>query len=170
MIRTERLTLRPWAARDLHALDPILGDAEVMRFSDHGVLGSKAQEDWLKEKINHATDRSGLGCHAIEERISGAVVGYISMTSNPNRVAGHEAEIGFRLRRSAWGQGYATEAAEAVIEAARTSKAIQRVVAIVDPNNAASVRVLRKLGMQFEREIMFEGYDYPDGVYVLSVG
>ena len=78
------------------------------------------------------------------------------------------AELGFRFARQQWGKGYATEAARAIVRYAFESTEIQRVIAVVDPHNLASVRVLEKLGMSFHELVMFDGYDYPDKVYAVD--
>jgi RimJ/RimL family protein N-acetyltransferase len=77
-------------------------------------------------------------------------------------------ELGYRLARSAWGKGYATEATIAVRDHAFTSLGMKRLIAIIDPSNLASVRVAEKLGMRFESEVMLEGYTHPDHVYALD--
>jgi RimJ/RimL family protein N-acetyltransferase len=61
---------------------------------------------------------------------------------------GPDVELGFHLRRSAWGQGYATEAARSCLAAAFAGLGLDQVIAIVAPGNAASARVLEKIGMQ----------------------
>lgn len=93
------------------------------------------------------------------------MIGYISLSHDVARTRAGEAEIGFRLARCAWDQGYATEAALGIIDTARTMSAAERIVAIIDPNNLRSMQVLKKIGMTYEREIVFEGYDYPDHLY-----
>jgi RimJ/RimL family protein N-acetyltransferase len=79
-----------------------------------------------------------------------------------------EVEIGYRLIRSAWGHGYATEAAQAVATYA-TTLGIQRLIALIDPGNVASIRVAYKLGMHYEADVMFDGYTHPDHVYTMEV-
>ena len=90
------------------------------------------------------------------------------MTQDEGRTAEREAELGFRLVRRSWGRGYATEAAQAVVVDAFGADKVDRLIGIVDPHNGASVRVLQKLGMSYARPISFEGYDYPDHLYVLD--
>ena len=80
-----------------------------------------------------------------------------------------EAELGFRLAYDYWGRGIATEAAQAMVAHATCLQKTQRVVAIVDPNNRQSLRVLQKIGMAYERDVMFEGYDYPDHRFSLDL-
>ena len=79
-----------------------------------------------------------------------------------------EVEIGYRLARSAWGHGYATEAASAVRTFAFTTLGIRRLIAIIDPSNAPSIQVAKKIGMQYETEVMLESYTHPDHVYAIE--
>ncbi|MEM9708609.1 MAG: GNAT family N-acetyltransferase [Pseudomonadota bacterium] len=106
---------------------------------------------------------------AVELKENDRFVGYISLSREPGRVQLGDAEIGFRFAKRAWGKGYATEAGKAVVRRVRTAKSAKRIVAIVDPNNLRSVRVVTKLGMVMEGEIMLDGYDYPDRLYGLVV-
>ena len=62
-------------------------------------------------------------------------------------------EIGWRLHPDAWGHGYATEAGRAALEAARDQLGLTRIIAVIDPGNAASLAVARRLGMSFERTV-----------------
>ncbi len=166
MYETERLRLRPWSQTDLRFLAAILGDRDVMEFSDTGVLDEQAQATWLSRMIAGGTSSVLPGTLAIERKQDGRVIGYFSLSANPERVDAGDAEIGFRLARHAWTQGYASEAIARIIEAAIDFEAINRIVAIVDPNNRRSIHVLRKADLVYVRDIMFDGYDYPDHVYV----
>jgi RimJ/RimL family protein N-acetyltransferase len=85
----------------------------------------------------------------------------------PDVAGRQEVEIGYRLARSAWRQGYATEAARAVRDYAFFTLGIRRLIALIDPENLASVRVAEKIGMRYEKEVMLEGYEHPDHVYVV---
>jgi len=105
------------------------------------------------------------GLLAIERKRDEHVIGYISLSRDLKRVGSRDAEIGFRLATPAWGEGYATEAASGMIDASKSITFADRIVAIVDPNNRRSVQVLKKVGMIYDSEIMFEGYDYPDHLY-----
>ena len=71
------------------------------------------------------------------------------------------------MQRAAWGYGYASEAARAVRDFAFFTLNIQRLIAVIDPMNVASLRVAEKIGMHYEADAMLEGYDHPDRVYVI---
>ncbi|MEO0344324.1 MAG: GNAT family N-acetyltransferase [Pseudomonadota bacterium] len=163
------MSFRRWRIEDLPSLAAVLGDPDVMRFSDHGPLSQQEQKAWLAARVNDASKPNPLGSYAITDISTDTVLGYVSLNDDPNRIAPGEAEIGFRLAKAFWGNGFATEATIAMVEAANDFEDIHRIIAIVDPNNLTSARVLQKLGMQFEREIMFDCYDYPDHLYAISL-
>lgn len=164
--RTERLLLRPFAAPDLTALRPILGDAEVMRFGP-GAQPPASIQTWLHDCLA-AYDRFGYGPWAVVELRQHRLIGYCGLFYFPDINRQPETEIGYRLARTAWGQGYATEAALAVREYAFTTLGLPRLVALIDPQNSASIRVAAKLGMQHEQDVLFEGYTHPDRVYAVA--
>jgi len=157
-IFTERLTLRAWDPGDRSALTKILGDGDVMAYSDAGVLSTAQIEAWLTKQI--AAPRSW----AIDA--NGHVLGYIKLA--PARVPEGLVEVGFRLARACWGRGYATEALRALLTYLPDGET--PVTAVVDPANKRSVRVLTGCGFDFVRPIMFESYDHPDHLYVCRPG
>jgi len=95
-------------------------------------------------------------------------MGYCGLFYFPDVGGQPETEIGYRLARAYWGRGYATEAARAVRDYAFDTLRLQRLIAMIDPQNGASIRVAEKLGMVYEKEVMFAGYTHPDRVYVIE--
>lgn len=81
-----------------------------------------------------------------------------------------EVEIGYRFAREFWGQGFATEAAIAVRDYGFNTLNLSRLIAIIDPANTRSIRVAEKIGMQYEKDVMLEGYSHPDHVYAITRG
>ena len=166
MITTDRLTLRPWDVTDQASLRRILGDPDVMRYSDYGPLADAEQAIWLTENLSQGPDQTLPWSLAIERNRDKQVIGYIRLTSGPNRLKDGDAEFGVRLIKTTWHDGYATEAGHAILDAVRSVPHITRIIASVDPNNSASLRVLPPLGMHQDGEIMQPGYDHPDYLYV----
>ena len=143
----------------------IFCDAEVMRFSD----GVKTQE-WVQNWLHSCLERYqtwGFGPYAVVEQSHQEVIGYCGLFLFPDLDGQAEIEIGYRLARSVWGKGYATEAALKVRDYAFNTMGIKRLIALIDPSNFSSVRVAEKIGMKYEKEIMLEGYTHPDHVYVI---
>ncbi len=147
----------------------ILGDPDVMKFSDHGAFTSKQQMDWFQRALAVRTDDLLSGPFAIAQKSTGEVVGYINLSNEPKRNEQGDAEIGFRLSRHAWSNGYATEAVSGLLRKTDDIPSISRIVAMVDPNNKRSIRVLEKLGMSRVGEVMFDSYDHPDALYALKL-
>ena len=144
MIETERLTLRPWDEADRAPLAAMHADAEVM--ADYGGVLSRAQSDAKFDRYVATFERHGFSRWAVEDSEQ-LFLGYAGVRpSPPDHPLGPHAEIGWRLTRSAWGQGYATEAARAVRAWAFDSYAFPRLVSFIVPTNARSIRVAQKLG------------------------
>jgi len=166
MIETDRLTLRAWQTSDLQFLDAILGDTEVMEFSDQGALSKEEQVSWLTAARTWSHQDRLPGTLAIEQIDDRRVIGYIGLSRDLRRIGRREAELGFRLAKSAWEHGFATEAAKGILEAAIGLDELERIVAIVDPHNYRSMYVLKRIGMSYQKDIPFESYDYPDHLFV----
>ena len=109
---TKRLFLREWTMQDLDAWAAILSDAEVMRYYPKPFDRQKVQ-DWIAWNLeNYRTD--GFGLWAVHLRATGELLGDCGITMQ--QIHGqHLPEIGFHMKKSVWGQGYATEAARACL-------------------------------------------------------
>ena len=94
--------------------------------------------------------REGLGVFAAIEKSTGEFVGWVSLRPAESREGG-EADLGYRLRASAWGKGYATEGARALIRRGFGALGLRRVLATTYEHNRASRRVMEKLGMTLVR-------------------
>ena len=145
-LRTERLELRRFAGGDLGPLLTVFGDPAVMRYvgSERRPLTGDAVKVLMRSADGHWS-RHGFGLLAIVEQESGRVVGEAGLQVLE---AGPDIELGYTLAHACWGHGYATEAARAVLRWAFAGLGLERVVAVADPANGASLRVLDKLGMR----------------------
>jgi RimJ/RimL family protein N-acetyltransferase len=180
VLGTERLVLRRFTEADAEALLLLESDPEVLRY-----VGRKPLPD-VESYRRHIRSRFLLydgkpGCHgawAVLERASGEVIGGCSL--RPALDAPHaaamaygpgEVELGYGLRRSSWGQGYATELARALVRRAFNGPDADRVVASVCAANTASIRVLEKAGLRREGGLFYlPGEDQPSLKYGLSCG
>ena len=144
---TERLALRPWSIDDAGAALGAYGDAEVARWLTPAMdrINDLAAmrvvlEQWVAEDARMITP---AGRWAIELRQDGRVIGGATLLPlSPDE----EFEVGWQLHREAWGHGYATEAARAVIDRG-FALGLPEVYAVVRPGNEASMAVCRRLGM-----------------------
>ena len=148
-------------------MDRIFGDPEVMRFGD-GVQSREWVQAWLRTCLERYHQTWGFGPYAVVEKRSQNVIGYCGLFFFPDVGGQPDVEVGYRLARSAWGQGYATEAAGAVRDFAFATLGIQRLIAIIDPSNIASIHVAEKIGMHYEKEVMLNDYTHPDHVYAIT--
>ena len=144
-LETPRLTLRQFVESDLDALAAMYADAETMRFLGAGGTANR-QETWraIASMLGHWLLR-GYGMWAVEERASGAVVGRVGFI-DPEGWPGFE--LGWMIDRSRWGRGYAPEAAAVALRFAREVLRKERVISLIRPANAASIRVAEKIGLR----------------------
>ena len=149
-LRTERLLLRPFTPADEPVMHAIYSDPEVMRYVGHGPHRTPGETAAALRTYGEMLARRGYSFVAVVERETGAVIGDGGL--HPLGGTGPEVELGYTLARAAWGRGYATELGRALVDHAHTVLGVQVVVAQVEPENAASRRVLEKLGMR-EREV-----------------
>lgn len=167
VIETDRLVIRRWRAADLEAMTAMLGDPEVMRFSD-GIMDAPAAARWLQARIDQTSGGSITGPWAVVERVTDSAIGYCGFFELPDIHGVEETEIGYRLARASWGRGYATEAARAVRDYGFDVLGLTRLVALIDPGNLRSIRVAEKIGMRYEKDVMLDGYTHPDRLYVVE--
>jgi [ribosomal protein S5]-alanine N-acetyltransferase len=163
ILETERLILREFHIFDGPALNRVFGDPEVMRYGP-GVQTESWVQGWL-DSCREDYQKFGCGPWAVVERTSGSVIGYAGLFHFPDIDGQPEIEVGYRLAQLHWGRGYATEAVTAIREYAFHVLCLSRLIAIIDPQNIASIRVAEKAGMRCEKEVMLEGYTYPDHLY-----
>jgi RimJ/RimL family protein N-acetyltransferase len=142
LIMTERPLIRPFASADIEAVHAVFSDPEVMRYVPGGACDREGSLARLGSLIGHQQDH-GFSKWAVVDKAGGCLIGDCGLQYLDD---GPDIELGFHLGRGYWGQGYATEAAGACLAWARGERA-ERVVAIADPANQASARVLRKIGM-----------------------
>lgn len=162
---TERLQLRELEDGDAASLEAVLADPEVMRFSS-GILHPAEIPAWIGDRRREYA-RWGFGRWAVVAREERRLIGYCGLTRFDDLGDVPEVEVGYRLARTSWGRGLATEAATAVLDHAFGLLGLSRLIALVDPSNRASVRVAEKLGMRYERDVMRPGYAHPDRLYAV---
>jgi [ribosomal protein S5]-alanine N-acetyltransferase len=164
---TERLILRHFHILDAEPMYQIFADPEVMRFGD-GVQTKQWVHNWLQTCLARYHQTWGFGPYAVVQHQHRDVIGYCGLFFFPDINGQAEVEIGYRLARGTWGRGYATEAAGAVRDYAFHTLGRKRLIAMIDPANTASIRVAEKIGMQYEADVMLEGYTHPDRIYVVQ--
>jgi RimJ/RimL family protein N-acetyltransferase len=149
VLETERLVLRRPKDGDLEGFALLCADPEVMRYIGTGRPLDRGTAERSFAIIQAHWGRHGAGLRSAISRDDGEYLGFVGLAVVPGRsVAGGETEIGWRLRRAAWGKGYATEGAQAVRDQAFGELGITALVSLIQPGNQASARVAEKLGME----------------------
>jgi RimJ/RimL family protein N-acetyltransferase len=154
MITTPRVLLRPWRADDVDAFAALASDAEVLRFINDGVPWAREQaEAFVARQVCGLAER-GYCRWALETRDDGRFAGFCGgepLTQIP------EVELGWWIVRSRWGQGLATEAATAALADLTARARLPRVVSLARADHAASIRVMCKIGLAFDRALPYNG-------------
>ena len=145
-LTTERLLLRGWRASDREPFAAMNADPEVMRHFP-GVL-DRAESDALVDRIGDHWRREGVGLWAVERNEDGRLLGFTGLSRMVFEAPFTPAiEVGWRLAREAWGQGYATEAARASLEYGFRELGLEEIVSFTVPANTRSRAVMERLGM-----------------------
>ena len=147
-VNSARLLLRPWQPDDFEPFAALARDPEVMRYIGRGECWSESEIRGFIARQSRNIETSGYGLGPLVCRSDGCVVGQAGLqtlgTSN-------QVEIGWWLARKHWGAGLASEMGHALVRFAFEEAGLERVVAITNPANAASIRVIENLDMRFQR-------------------
>ena len=150
-LETERLRLRPMTEADAPFLLEVLNEPAFIRnIGDRGVRTVEEAREYMKERITSQYERHGFGMWLVEIKEIGDPVGICGLIK---RETLDDIDLGFSFLERFWSRGFASEAASAVLARAFRALKLTRIVAIVAPHNGSSVRLLEKLGFQFEKMV-----------------
>lgn len=148
-INTERLALRQFDLSDADFILALLNEPSfIQNIGDRGVQTLDDAEKYLENGPISSYARNGFGLLAVTLTETGETIGMCGLIK---RDALEDVDIGYAFLPKSWSKGYAIEATQGVMKFAKEVVGLKRVVAIVDPANTGSVRVLEKLGMTFEK-------------------
>ena len=151
ILETPRLTLRHLEPADLAPLFALYRDPEVRRYFPDGTRTLEETREELEWFLHGHPRHPELGLWATVERATGAFLGRCGLL--PWTIDGvEEVELAYLIDKARWGEGFATEAAHAIVAHARDALRLERLIAFVMPGNGASARIAVKAGMAFERE------------------
>ena len=151
VIETERLTLRRLTVDDATFILKLLNDDAFLRFiGDKGVRNLDDARQYIVKGPLASYQQLGFGIYLVVLTTTHEPIGMCGLVK---RDALEDADIGFAFLPDFRSQGYASEAAKAVRDYALNSLGLKRLVAITNPHNAGSIRVLEKIGLKFERMI-----------------
>lgn len=157
MIATERLVLRPWRNTDRAPFHAMSRDPEVMAHLGP-VTASKGDIDANIDRQVTLQSTHGHCFWALERRDDGVFLGFCGLKLAPEPITDIEGEIeiGWRLRRDAWGQGYAREAARASLAWGFDRLAVSRIIGLTTPGNTRSWGLMERLGMIRRADLDFD--------------
>ncbi|HET8891615.1 MAG TPA: GNAT family N-acetyltransferase [Candidatus Angelobacter sp.] len=165
VLETSRLRLREFVPQDVDALSAVLGDPVAMQYYP-APFDRKGVEEWI-ERNRSRYQSDGYGLWAMVLKDSGELIGDCGCFLRD--IDGRDdIEIGYHVRRDLWGNGYATEAAQACMQYAFTRLGVDHVISLIRPENLQSVRVAEKNGLTCEKIIFWRGYDHC--IYVKNRG
>jgi RimJ/RimL family protein N-acetyltransferase len=164
ILTTPRLILRAATEEDISILqNRIFGDSDVMRFAFSGApMAADAAEDFIRSSFTFGERLTGMA--VLTEQPAGEVIGFAGL-SPCDALGADDFELGFVLARQAWGRGIATEIGGAQLAFGFEQLKCGRLLGLVDPRNALSIRALEKLGMRYRATIAKRG---SRNVYVIE--
>jgi len=160
-LRTDRLLLRRWRESDLDPWAAMNADPEV-REHFPGLL-TRAESAASIARFQADLDRRGFGWWALEVHETGEFIGFAGLDPVDDGLPFTGIEIGWRLARSAWGHGYATEAALAALDFGFGPLDLSEILAVTTTTNVRSQAVMRRIGMTRDPADDFDDPDVPDG-------
>ena len=162
-LETERLILRRFTEADVDDLVDLNSDPDVTFFINGGKPISREDIEtiYLPSNMAHYERYEGYGFWAAIEKSTGAFLGWFHFRPSPDGGLPDEPELGYRLRKSAWGKGYGTEGSRALIEKGFSEYGAQRVHASTMAVNVRSRRVMEKAGLRLVRTFFQE---WPDKI------
>jgi RimJ/RimL family protein N-acetyltransferase len=148
VLETERLILRHLSTEDAEFILRLLNDPSWLRFiGDKGVRTIEDACSYILQGPVEMYSRLGFGLYLVELKEEAASIGICGLIKRDSL---EDVDIGFAFLPKFWGQGYAYEAASAIMEYGRNALGLQRIVAITSADNDSSVKLLEKLGFRFE--------------------
>jgi [ribosomal protein S5]-alanine N-acetyltransferase len=176
LLETGRLVLRQFTENDVDNLIELNSDPDVVHFTadkqtDRAIIQTQTLPKWLK----YYEEYDGYGIWAVVEKSSQAFIGWFIFRPavhapyfDPALANPDDIELGYRLRKVAWGKGYATEGSKALILKSFSELRAQRIVAPALAANVASIRVLEKSGLKLEKKFIDEKLGLDVVLYTLS--
>jgi RimJ/RimL family protein N-acetyltransferase len=166
ILETERLLLRRLAAGDAAFILELLNEpAFLENIGDRGARTLADARRYIAKGPVASYRKFGFGLYLVELKDSGAPIGICGLLK---RESLEDVDVGFAFLRKYWSQGYARESAAAVMHYGWTTLRLPRIVAITKPNNQASIALLEKLGLGFERIIALPDHGGENKLFAAS--
>lgn len=163
ILETERLTMREAIEADApFVLDILNSPGFIEGVADRGVRTVEQARGYIVERFISSYREHGFGMWIVALKDGGDPIGIAGLVKRD--VLPH-VDVGYALLERAWGRGYAQEAAAGVLRHAREVLGLDTIVAITNPDNRASQRVLEKVGLKYVETINLPGWDEPSAYF-----
>lgn len=156
-LETQRLKLRGFTLEDVAAHGRIFSDPLVTRYLPRGPYPAEKAPEIAQRTVAYFIEhweKLGFGVWAVTDAVSGALIGQCGLN---HLAASDEFEVLYLLDRPFWGVGLATEAAQAAVDVGFDWVGLERIIGLTAPENVASQRVLRKIGLRYEEDAQYFG-------------
>jgi RimJ/RimL family protein N-acetyltransferase len=168
---TARLRLRRWRHGDAAGLAAVHADPEVTRFINGPSALTRFQSDQVSERVLEHWRTHGFGLWAAEAKAGGDMIGFIGLCHPFWFPAFAETvEVGWRLRRDAWGHGYATEGAREAFRVGFEDRGLDEILAFIHPDNHRSAAVADRLGMVHHDRVPHPSRPHDVDIYAIRPG
>ena len=165
-LETDRLLIRPFTFEDVDYIVEQLNEPSfIQNIGDRNVRNTSDAKDYLEKGPIASYTKNGFGLMAVVLKETEETIGMCGLIK---RSGLDDIDIGFAFLPKFWSKGYAIESAESVMQNAKEI-GLKRVVAIVDPKNEGSIRVLEKLGMTFEKMVRLSEDDIDLRLFVIDL-
>jgi RimJ/RimL family protein N-acetyltransferase len=166
ILETPRLLVRQLEPHDFDEFYAICGDAELMRYvGNNQPMSLEKAQKWLDKCLHHYLT-PGYSCSAVIFKSDSHFAGIGGLAPSPDNA--DEIELIYILKQTYWGQGLATELAQALLNYGFGQLGLKRIIATIDPENTLSIRVAEKLGMKHERAGVDE-FGLPTMFYAIEI-
>ncbi len=152
IIETERLLIRPFSLADIAPSYAMNLDAEVSKYTGDGGVVTKAEiERRIVENVLGDYKKYGFGRLAVELKSENKFIGFTGLKYLEDL---DEVDLGYRFIKEYWGKGMATESAKACVHFGFETLGLNKMIAMVLPENKSSIRVLEKLNFEYKKDII----------------
>ncbi len=167
VLETERLILRRFVREDATFILQLVNEPSfIQNIGDRGIRTLSDAEKYLENGPLSSYARNGFGLYLVQLKESGESMGMCGLIK---REALEHVDVGYAFLPKFWSKGYAIESVRGVLQYAEHIIGLNRLVAIVDPNNQGSVRVLEKAGFQYEKMIQLSADDIELKLFTLEI-
>lgn len=166
ILETKRLILQKISIDDARFILKLLNEPSFIRnIGDRGVRTLKDARDYISNRLIASYEKFGFGMYLVIVKDSGSPAGLCGLVKRDSL---EDVDIGYAFLPEFWSKGYATESALAVKEYAKNTIGLKRLVAITDPVNQGSIRVLEKIGLEFEKMVRLSKDDIELKLYATN--